>query len=152
MNKELRNYCVYLLSFSNGKFYVGITKNFQQRLDAHYRNYKIIIEFKILRNNLTIIQAGIWERIEIANYQSYLYQKNPRGYNKTLGGNHCKYEHKFEIKIKKRKALSSIRKKASFNTYKIKKKKSRVSKKKKHKVKFSELHEFFLNKYKNKLL
>lgn len=99
MANRFKIYCVYLLSFLNGKFYVGLTQNFQERITNHYNKFSCDFNFQILHNSLTIIQAGIWERIETANYNSYFYAKDSKGYNKTLGGD-C-MEDAYKINVKK---------------------------------------------------
>ena len=131
----MKNYCVYLLSFLNGKFYVGLTQDFRRRLSEHIKKYKNINKFQILHNNLSLVQARIWEIIEIANYKSYMYQKNSMGYNKTLGGEltHTKIEFR-EIKI------NELKKKIEES--RLRNKLRKLNKKYGYRrIKFSELHE-----------
>lgn len=77
-------YCVYLLSFRDDSTYVGITQHFQQRIVQHQKNFIDIVKIRVLHVSLSAEQANIWERIEIANYKSYAFQINSKGYNKTL--------------------------------------------------------------------
>lgn len=81
-----RNYCVYLLSFGDDSTYVGITRLFQRRMEQHQKRFTDIVKVRVLHVRLSASAAKIWERIEIAEYRSYLFQINSKGRNRTLGG------------------------------------------------------------------
>jgi len=80
----------------NNKSYIGITKNFKQRMyehTHHYKKHSLIgnkikeygsenFTFEILFDELTIAQAKEKEIEMIQYYNSFV----PNGYNKTLGG------------------------------------------------------------------
>jgi len=97
----IKDYCIYLLILPNDKFYVGLTSDFRRRFINHRRRFENIKSFQILHSSISLIQANIWERIEIANYKSYKYQKNSMGYNKTLGGS----GHQTKLELKKRRII-----------------------------------------------
>lgn len=95
--KEERNYIVYCHLFPNGKRYIGITKNIQDRWrtdgKGYYRQqfiYRSITKYGwdnikhiILAKNLLISEACKLEEFFINKYNT---TQRDNGYNRTLGG------------------------------------------------------------------
>lgn len=111
MNTE--KYYIYAICFDNGKFYVGKTKNYTQRMKQHHNNaFKHNLTTKLYKAMkkhiyITLILEICNSSNEIANKEKYWIKKLncvDKGYNSTIGGdgviNHTK---KAKLKMKKAK-------------------------------------------------
>lgn len=105
-------YCIYKITFPDGKCYIGATKNFTRRQRAHLysakkeqtdfykalnRVNKSLLNWEIIENNLSVSQAKSLERhhIEISKSQGITC------YNQHTGGNGLENTPSFEL-IKKK--------------------------------------------------
>ena len=102
-------YTIYRISFPNGKFYVGLTKDLQNRIRQHrYRGtksssskrlavnraiakYKIVFDIIEVVTSLCEAKAREIHHIEVLN--TYINAVNSNGYNMTKGGDRYSDQH-----------------------------------------------------------
>lgn len=94
-----KKWLVYKHTFPNGKSYIGITckdPKDRWRNGEGYKGQRVYraikkygwnnIKHEILEENLTIEQANEREKYYIQKFNTFIYSKNTKGYNCTLGG------------------------------------------------------------------
>ena len=111
----MNNYVIYRICFPNGKYYIGLTKDFKRRKKDHLANrlhkkcviehalskYKNELQWEILHKDLSLERAKTLEQLEINQHNSYIKNKNSNGYNCTLGGEGTiGYNLSYETKVK----------------------------------------------------
>jgi predicted GIY-YIG superfamily endonuclease len=109
----MNNYLVYLLEFPDGKYYVGITNNFERRMFAHKHRFARLLNIEwedvkkiTLDSNLTKEDA-----LQLEVYTSKKYDTIVNGYNLFVGPQGGSNSPNFGIKmsLEARKKMSNSR-------------------------------------------
>lgn len=94
---------IYIIKFPNGKFYIGLAKNYKRRWASHIHNsknekntlplYNAIrkygidnIKFEVIDNAKTQEELNNLEKEYIKKYNTWFFAENSNGYNMTIGG------------------------------------------------------------------